>query len=92
MPWELPEILDGDLVQQGLEELQPMLRLEETLGDIGKSHLKVSALEMTWYMRNQLLRDSDWAGMATFIGNPRAHGGYRTFPMPRPITEGHPPS
>jgi asparagine synthase (glutamine-hydrolysing) len=26
--------------------------------------LAVSALEMTWYMRNQLLRDADWAGMA----------------------------
>jgi len=26
--------------------------------------LRVSALELTWYMRNQLLRDSDWAGMA----------------------------
>src|SRR5439155_5573154 len=25
---------------------------------------KVSALEMNWYMRNQLLRDADWAGMA----------------------------
>ena len=26
--------------------------------------LKVSALEMVWYMRNQLLRVADWAGMA----------------------------
>ncbi|HCH57864.1 MAG TPA: asparagine synthetase B, partial [Rhodospirillaceae bacterium] len=25
---------------------------------------KISALESTWYMRSQLLRDSDWAGMA----------------------------
>lgn len=64
MPWELPGILDGDLVRNGMQELQPLLRLEETLGSIGKSRLKVSALEMSWYMRNQLLRDSDWAGMA----------------------------
>ena len=26
-------------------------------------HLKISALEMTWYMRHQLLRDTDWASM-----------------------------
>jgi len=25
---------------------------------------KVSALELTWYMRGQLLRDADWAGLA----------------------------
>ena len=31
---------------------------------IRSDHLKVSALEMSWYMRNQLLRDADWAGMA----------------------------
>ena len=26
--------------------------------------LKITALESTWYMRNQLLRDADWASMA----------------------------
>jgi hypothetical protein len=26
--------------------------------------MKISAMEKTWYMRGQLLRDSDWAGMA----------------------------
>ena len=31
---------------------------------IGSSHAQVAALELTWYMRNQLLRDADWAGMA----------------------------
>src|SRR5262249_20380120 len=29
--------------------------------------LKVTALEIAWYMRNQLLRDSDWAGMANSL-------------------------
>jgi glycosyltransferase involved in cell wall biosynthesis len=28
------------------------------------SHARVAALELQWYMRNQLLRDADWAGMA----------------------------
>ena len=28
------------------------------------SRLQISALEMSWYMRHQLLRDTDWTGMA----------------------------
>jgi asparagine synthase (glutamine-hydrolysing) len=64
MPWELPHLLDPDLVRAGWRTLQPMLQLEATVKDIASDRLRVSALEMTWYMRNQLLRDSDWAGMA----------------------------
>ena len=64
MPWELPEFLDADLVRAGLDELQTIARLDETVAGLSSPRAKVSALEMTWYMRNQLLRDSDWAGMA----------------------------
>lgn len=64
MPWELPNILDGDMVREGWRELQPLVRLEATIHGIKEKHLKVSALEFTMYMRNQLLRDTDWAGMA----------------------------
>lgn len=65
MPWELPELLDGDMVCEGWEELQALSRLEETTqGIINNPHLKVMALETAWYMRNQLLRDADWASMA----------------------------
>jgi asparagine synthase (glutamine-hydrolysing) len=63
MPWELPELLDPDMVRVGWQELQTLLRLDETLDGIQNPRLKVSALEMSWYMRHQLLRDSDWAGM-----------------------------
>lgn len=64
MPWELPELLDADMARQGWLELETLLRLDETVEGIKSSHLQVSALEMNWYMRNQLLRDTDWAGMA----------------------------
>lgn len=64
MPWELADLLDPDLVTQGWAELQTLLRLDETLDGIRNPRLKVSALELQWYMRHQLLRDSDWAGMA----------------------------
>jgi asparagine synthase (glutamine-hydrolysing) len=64
MPWELPEVLDPDLARAGWEELQPLVRLHETIPRVPADYLKVAALEMVWYMRNQLLRVADWAGMA----------------------------
>ncbi len=63
MPWELPELIDPEMVREGWAELQTLLRLDETQEGISSPRLKVSALEMSWYMRHQLLRDSDWAGM-----------------------------
>ncbi|MGH7970669.1 MAG: glycosyltransferase, partial [Limisphaerales bacterium] len=44
-------------------ELQPVKRLEQTVAGIRSPRLKVAALELTCYMRDQLLRDTDWAGM-----------------------------
>ena len=63
MPWELPEILDPEIVREGWKELQTMTILDETTRGIASPHLRISALEMSWYMRNQLLRDTDWASM-----------------------------
>jgi len=67
MPWEIPRILDPDIACEGLQGLQITHRLEETVSAISSPQLKISALEMVWYMRNQLLRDSDWAGMANSV-------------------------
>src|SRR5208282_5555488 len=67
MPWELKGILPREILREGWERLAPLERLSETVADIKSPHLKISALEMSWYMRNQLLRDSDWAGMANSI-------------------------
>jgi asparagine synthase (glutamine-hydrolysing) len=64
MPWELPQVLDPEIVREGWKELQPLARLEETVGRLRSPHLRVTALELTWYMRHQLLRDTDWASMA----------------------------
>ncbi|MGD1084341.1 MAG: asparagine synthase (glutamine-hydrolyzing) [Verrucomicrobiota bacterium] len=64
MPWELPGVLDPEIVRQGWAELQPLLRLDEKLEGLSSPRLRVSCLETTCYMRDQLLRDSDWAGMA----------------------------
>jgi asparagine synthase (glutamine-hydrolysing) len=64
MPWEIERILDAEVARAGWERLLTGLRLEETVSEINSPSLKVTALEVVWYMRNQLLRDSDWAGMA----------------------------
>jgi asparagine synthase (glutamine-hydrolysing) len=66
MPWELEEVLDPALVREGLRRLAPLSRIAaaiqtgRSLGDFDR----VAALETSLYMRNQLLRDADWAGMA----------------------------
>jgi asparagine synthase (glutamine-hydrolysing) len=64
MPWELRQVFDPAFARQGLESLDLEARLAQTVAGIESPILKVTALEAQWYMRNQLLRDSDWAGMA----------------------------
>jgi len=64
MPWELPEVLDSNLVREGWQELKTLRSLASMIDGVDNSRLKISALETVWYMRNQLLRDADWASMA----------------------------
>jgi asparagine synthase (glutamine-hydrolysing) len=64
MPWELPAFLDPDLVREGWQRLNTLGELAGLCDSLDSSRLKVSAMELCWYMRHQLLRDSDWAGMA----------------------------
>ncbi|MBI1318959.1 MAG: asparagine synthase (glutamine-hydrolyzing) [Candidatus Hydrogenedens sp.] len=64
MPWELPTVLDPDLARAGWQALACREQLAACADPVGSDRLKVSALELQWYMRNQLLRDADWAGMA----------------------------
>lgn len=69
MPWELDDLLDHGMVEEGLRRLAPLSRIAaqlhagQPLGDFDR----VATLETSLYMRNQLLRDSDWAGMAQSI-------------------------
>ena len=57
------------MAREGWNGLQTLIRLDETVRGIANNYLKISALETCWYMRNQLLRDADWAGMAHSIEN-----------------------
>ncbi len=66
LPFELKDMLDGELVREGLGRLNPRqhLRGEALCPDPLDPIARVASLEASAYMRNQLLRDSDWAGMA----------------------------
>jgi asparagine synthase (glutamine-hydrolysing) len=64
MPWELPELLDPDFARVGWESLRPLTVLGDHVDEIRNDHLRITGLESVQYMRNQLLRDTDWASMA----------------------------
>ena len=65
LPHELPNVMDGELAREGLRRLDPLRRLGKHLEPDPKSdNGQVCVLESTRYMRDQLLRDADWAGMA----------------------------
>lgn len=67
MPWELARLMDPTMAREGLEELATINRLDASTDGLDSDRMVVSALEMQWYMRNQLLRDADWASMAHSI-------------------------
>ena len=65
LPFELDTILDPELVRIGLERLQVLPSVDSTMPDGARSStVRVAALESGNYMRNQLLRDTDWTSMA----------------------------
>jgi asparagine synthase (glutamine-hydrolysing) len=68
MPWELVELLPPDVWEQGMRRLTPLDLIERELTPLPKTPMgRVSALESMLYMKNQLLRDTDWASMAHSI-------------------------
>jgi asparagine synthase (glutamine-hydrolysing) len=65
MPWELPALLDPAVAWEGLARLDPLRHIERAMSPGPRTAFaKVAALESSLYMRNQLLRDTDWASMA----------------------------
>jgi asparagine synthase (glutamine-hydrolysing) len=62
LPWEVEEILGAGAETSDHETRVMRDLVNSTLTRCAPS-VKVSALESAWYMRNQLLRDTDWASM-----------------------------
>ena len=65
MPWDLESVIGVETARLGLRRLNPLRCIESVLKPRPRSAFgKVAVLESSFYMRNQLLRDTDWASMA----------------------------
>jgi asparagine synthase (glutamine-hydrolysing) len=57
--------MDEDEAKRGMERLQPIAMLTGLMHPRPRTaRARVCVLESAMYLRNQLLRDADWAGMA----------------------------
>jgi len=64
-PWELPQLIGEDLAREGLVRLDTNAAIARCLDPSPKGARDiVSLMEASLYMRNQLLRDTDWGSMA----------------------------
>ncbi len=65
---ELDALLDESWLNEGLEQLATVRMLSGTVSSLqtrgAPVNAQIAALESCWYMRNQLLRDTDWSSMA----------------------------
>jgi asparagine synthase (glutamine-hydrolysing) len=65
LPDELPAILGADDAREGLERLRILELIDSAISPDPRTEFgRVATLEASLYMRNQLLRDADWASMA----------------------------
>lgn len=65
LPAELHNVMDPETISLGMARLDPIGQV--TAVDTAlpcSASSRVAAFESSFYLRNQLLRDSDWAGMA----------------------------
>lgn len=63
LPWELPSVLDIGETEATRHGEHLVERLRESVSGLG-TRAAITTLETEWYMRDQLLRDTDWASMA----------------------------
>jgi asparagine synthase (glutamine-hydrolysing) len=65
---ELDALLDESWLNEGMEKLSTVSALGGSISRLSEAgattHAQIAALESCWYMRNQLLRDTDWGSMA----------------------------
>ena len=67
LPWQISDFLEKSFVEKGLYELNFLDKLDENHLKINSINLAISSLEINNYMKNTLLKDSDWCGMANSV-------------------------
>jgi asparagine synthase (glutamine-hydrolysing) len=64
---ELDTLLDESWINQGLESLGLLSSVRQVLAPLHEAgvseHAQIAALEANFFLRNQLLRDTDWSSM-----------------------------
>ncbi|MBF0381416.1 MAG: asparagine synthase (glutamine-hydrolyzing) [Magnetococcales bacterium] len=67
MPWELPNLLGIEATLAGLDRLDPLGNIRQFADNSGKninSYSAIASMESSLYLKNQLLRDMEWSGLA----------------------------
>jgi asparagine synthase (glutamine-hydrolysing) len=65
LPDDLGRLMGADQASEGLRHLQPLCHIERMLTpEPITSFGKIATMEASLYMRNQLLRDTDWTSMS----------------------------
>jgi asparagine synthase (glutamine-hydrolysing) len=63
-PEDLPSLMGAELAAEALRNFDVVARVRAMSGELpGDPRLALGQIESTVYLRNQLLRDSDWASM-----------------------------
>ena len=63
-PMELPALMGPELAAEGLRGFSPVVWIAAMSGKLAvEGRLAVGQIESTTYLRNQVLRDADWASM-----------------------------
>lgn len=65
LPSDLPALMGAGQAEEGLRRLSPLEHIASAVEpDPRTTFGRIASLEASLYMRNQLLRDTDWASMA----------------------------
>lgn len=65
LPEEIPALLPEEMVREGMRRLAPESLIRAAIQpDPGSAFARVATLESSFFLRDQLLRDIDWASMA----------------------------
>lgn len=64
LPWEVEGLIGVDRARAAWRRLGATERLDAIVSAARQNRGRIAALESSWYLRHQLLRDADWAGMA----------------------------
>lgn len=67
MPWEIEKIFSANFGKSEFPTQDFLGDLYRFSSGISSAHYKLLSLEFNVYLRNQLLRDADWAGMANGV-------------------------